>query len=235
VTVGAVDPNTQQNFYGSGKPVDISSIGDAYPSTGGRTAAGVGTHNGTSAASPAVAGTIARVLQRARIDLGDTTNGYANGVVAEGEPQPCGTAIVDCALGDGVLTRRELVESVYHSVLPVQGSGSPLAQTLPTTEHAYYYVGHGVVRGMSKSATEHEAEVSHMVDVLRGVRKPFTRPAGERTWFIVDSQCRQKLWGSWSGGYFTGTAPQPSASDPLALAFHAWCSNAPDDTFGPLT
>lgn len=70
------------------------------------------------------------------------------------------------------------------------------------------------------------------MDVLRGSAAPYARPAGETNWFVVDSKCRQKLWGAWTGGYYQGSDPilNPQA-DPIATAFNEWCSRTPNKAF----
>jgi len=231
VTVGAVDPDEHQTYSGAGKPVDVSSIGNAYPSSGGTTANGVGTHSGTSNAAPTTAGYFGEVLQRAREALGDVTPGHAGGVVASGTPIACGSAVINCALGDGVLTRRELQDLVLLNVLP---SGQVvMADTVwPSTDYNYYYQGHGVLSGRYGGDAKYLAETAQMMGNARGEAASPTRPAGESNWFIVDSKCRQHIWGAWTGGDYQGVEPTLDAmADPIASAFDAWCSNVPEHPF----
>ena len=232
VTVGAIDPRADQTYSGAGKPVDISSYGSAYPSTGGPTANGVGEHSGTSNAAPTTAGTLASVIQRGRELLGDLTGGNADGVVASGRAVPCGAAVAagSCPLGDGVLTRAEAQDVVFHNVLPSR-PGVAADTVWPTTEHAYYYQGHGVVAGRM-NPLRYVVEQQRFADALVGAVAPFPRPAGEHNWMVVDSKCRQTLWGSWTGGYYTGTVPALSdTGDPIAARFNQACSQAPDKIF----
>lgn len=231
ITVGAADPRAQQQYSGAGKPVDISSIGSSYPSTGGTTANGAGTHSGTSNAAPVTAGTFARVIQQGRAALGDTTEGYAGGVVASGGAFACGSANAACPLANGVLTRAEVQEVVFRSVLP-SSFGVALDTVWPSTAYNYYYQGHGVLTGRSQNPLQFKAEQRRFVDVLRGSAAPYARPPGEANWFVVDSKCRQKLWGAWTGGYYQGSDPilNPQA-DPIATAFNEWCSRTPNEAF----
>lgn len=263
VTVGAVDPDADQTYSGAGKPVDISSYGRSYPSTGGTSATGTGEHSGTSNAAPTVAGTIARVIQQARELLGDTVGGHADGVVArapeiedtstrgngngnggagqgkgrgnvapgEGTVFACGDANAACALADGVLTAVEARQVVFENVLPSELAVTP-DTVWPSTEYAYYYQGHGVVFGRLHE-DRYAAEQQRFLEALTGVVAPYERPVGEQTWMAVDSKCRQRLWGSWSGGYFDGSSePAPSMqSDFVAWLFDTWCSQVPQDTF----
>jgi len=233
VTVGANSPSNDQNYLGAGKPVDISSVGQSYPSTGGGTANGTGTHSGTSNAAPVTAGMFAKVLQEARELLGDGSPGHLEGVVASGEPIACGAAVPGCALGDGILTRAELQTLVYTNVLP---SPQQIAaqNVIPTTQYAYYYQGHGALIGRLRGDDQWNAEWTGMIANAIGAQAASARPPGEREWFVVDSKCRQRFWGSWTGGYFTGTAPSLDPIEhPLASAFDGWCSQVPQDMFGP--
>lgn len=233
VTVGAAAPGAEQQYSGAGKPVDISSIGSSYPSTGGTNANGTGTHSGTSNAAPVVAGYFAKVIQKAREALGDVTPGHAGGVVASGAPVACGAAVPDCALGDGVLTRDELEDIVYHNVLP-SPLGANTDTVWPSTPFNYYYQGHGVLSGRSKGAAEYNAEWGQMVDNMLGVKASLPRPAGEENWMIVDSKCRQKIWGSWNGGYYDGSDPTlDPAADPIAIGWNEACDQLPAKPFGP--
>ena len=231
VTVGAVAPNSKQTYSGAGKPVDISSIGSSYPASGGVTANGTGTHGGTSNAAPVTAGYFAKAIQAAREALGDTTPGHANGVVASGAPVPCGAAVPDCALGDGVLTRVELEDAVYANVLP---SKTVLAadRVWPSTQHAYYYQGHGVLNGRLGGDATWTAEWTRIAGHLRGDVAAYPRPPGEENWFVVDSKCRQHLWGAWSGGDYQGVEPTlDEQADPIAYSFNEWCSRVPEKPF----
>ncbi|MEO7802922.1 MAG: S8/S53 family peptidase [Actinomycetota bacterium] len=227
ITVGAVDPAGDQQYSGAGKPVDISSYGVAYPSSGGTTANGVGTHSGTSNAAPVTAGTFARVIQKGREALGDFTEGHAGGVVASGQAVSCGAANPACPLGDGTLTRAEVQDTIFHNVLP--SGAAVVADTVwPSTQYNYYYQGFGVIAGRLRE-TRYVAEQSRFEAALKGQVSSFARPAGETNWFIVDSKCRQKLWGSWNGGYYSGSDPALDIqTDPIATAFNTWCSKTPD-------
>lgn len=231
ITVGAVDPQNNQQYSGAGKPVDISSIGSGYPSTGGDTATGTGTHSGTSNAAPTVAGTIARTIQKGREALADTTSGNAGGILASGPPFACGSANPGCPLADGVLTRGEVQDTVFKNVLP--SDFEPTLNTVwPSTTYNYYYQGHGVVIGRSQSNEAFRAEQDKFVDALRGDRGLPVRPAGETNWFVIDSKCRQRLWGTWTGGYYRGADPVLDALlDPFAYHFNEWCSRMQQDAF----
>ncbi|MBI4394021.1 MAG: S8 family serine peptidase [Euryarchaeota archaeon] len=228
VKVGAVDPGAKQSYSGSTKPVDVSSIGSSYPSTGGTTATGMGTHSGTSNAAPVTAGMIAQVLQEARELLEDTTPGPEGaGVIASGAPVACGSAATACALGDGVLTRSELRDLVYHNVVPDTGL-TVGSTTWPNSPYNHMYQGHGVVFGLIDGVGPYRAQLEQMVNAATGTNATLPRPAGEAKWFVIDSKCRQHLTGSWNGGYWQGSDPAFNPTvDHLTMAWNAWCSNLP--------
>ena len=143
----------------------------------------------------------------------------------------CGAAVPSCALGDGVLTRRELEDAVLQNVVP-----SPFAAAAdtvwPSTEYNYYYQGHGVIRGRIDGPAAFAAESNQIADHLRGLVDHPVRPTGETTWFQVDSKCRQQLWGTWTGGLWHGEALAPDAqTDPIAHAYNEACGRAPDRPF----
>lgn len=230
ITVGAIEPRGQ-TYSGAGKPVDISSIGTSYPSTGGTTATGTGTHSGTSNATPVVAGYFAKAIQRSRELLGDTVEGVSSGIVAQGTPVPCGGADPSCPLGDGTLTRAELQDVILKNVRPSK-LGASADTAWPTTEHSYYYQGHGTVRGLMNGAGSYVLETRRFLDALTGAAPRLARSQAESNWFVVDSKCRQNLWGSWTGGYFKGATPElDRQSDPIAFSFNEWCSRTPDEAF----
>lgn len=231
VTVGAVDPGEKQTYSGAGKPVDISSIGSSYPAAGGTTANGTGTHSGTSNAAPVTAGTFAKALQKAREALSDFSAGHAAGIVASGTPIACGAAVPTCALGDGILTRRELEDAVYASVLPSEPAVAA-DTTWPSSPYAYYYQGHGYLGGRIDGAAAYQAEWTRIADHLIGEVAAHTRPAGETNWFVIDSKCRQHLWGTWNAGLYTGTEPTlDPVEDPIAVQIDTWCSALPAKPF----
>lgn len=225
VTVGATTSSTHQEYSGVGKPVDISAIGADYPSAGGPGADGNAYHSGTSNAAAVVAGTFGYVVQRARESLGDQTEAHGSGIVASGARVACGAQDASCPLSDGVLTREELHRTVFTNVSP-GGKLILVTAAWPNTEYAYFYVGHGVVLGAITWQTLRD-EQRRFSGALAGTVEPLARPKGESAWFEVDSKCRQRLWGPWSGGYYRGVDPSfDPAVDQLAMSFNAWCSRA---------
>lgn len=256
VTVGAVFSQTDQAFRASGKPADIAAYGDAYPSSGGTTANGTGIFNGTSNASPVVAGTFAHVIQRARELVGDRGVGQRRGEVARGPGRPCFRSTFPCPLDDGVLRRDELQAVVFDNVLPSTADltteylepdlpllpGGKPAET-PSGNDVLYAaftppaafkpaaLGHGIVYGRLDQA-RFVAEQRRLDDALRGAVEPYRRPPGERAWLTADSKCRQRIWGTWDGGYFKSSADPPSfgPDDTVGAAWNALCDALPQDT-----
>ncbi len=49
---------------------------------------------------------------------------------------------------------------------------------------------------------------------LLGLAPPPPRPDDERDWMIVDSWCRQHIWGAWEGGYYVAGKTKLPADDP---------------------
>lgn len=69
-----------------------------------------------------------------------------------------------------------------------------------------------------------------MLGVLRGTSTPHARPDGERAWFLADSMCRQRLWGTWTGAlYRPGDEDSfDPVTDHVAVAWSSWCSALPE-------
>ncbi|MDQ1437505.1 MAG: serine protease [Acidimicrobiaceae bacterium] len=99
---------------------------------------------------------------------------------------------------------------------------------------SYASEGHGIVYGHG-DASRFVAEQRRFLDALLGLVTPYQRPPGERTWMTVDSKCRQRLYGTWTEGYYTGTDPafDPTVDQP-ALALNAACTALPQDTIATL-
>ena len=240
VVVGAVY-GIEDRGTGSGIPVDIAAHGSPYPSAGGTVAGGKGTHTGTSNAAPVVAGVVAETIRLGRLLLGDATGVPDAGVVAAGDPRPCEGPVPDCPLQDGRLTRAEVQSVLFGNVLPApRRFGPPATDTaadLPTdvrrtvtpSASASVSQGHGVVHGRLDPPA-FVAEQRRFLDALRGAVGPLHRPPGERTWMTVDSKCRQRLWGSWDEGYYTGVEPtfDPMVDQP-AMALDAACTQVPEN------
>lgn len=228
ITVGASGPSGA-NYTGSGKTVDLASIGSSYPSAGGATVNGNGTFSGTSNATPVVAGMYARSLWWARHRLDGASRVQRDGVIAAGGGLVCGEVRPDCELGDGALTRDELTTRLFEGAVqtpqgptPVVDAGTPVT----TAEHDYAAEGHGTYFARVRSVQQWQDEQARIVDPLVGAAKTLPRPPGEREWMVVDSFCRQEIWGGWEGGaYVSGKTalPGPSPLWPLRSALEATC------------
>jgi hypothetical protein len=258
VTVGAIAPLNDQPLKG-GVPVDISAYGDNYPSAGGTTANGAATFSGSSNATPVVAGTLAHIIQWARDATGDNLTHSDPQVVVQGKPIPCAAGVAHCPLQDGKLTRTEVEQTLFNAALPSpprplpQGttvtSPSPTlivptdttAATVDTSRipvdairsvpavDSYVTEGHGIVYGRLDQG-RYAAEQRILQSALFGLAPLPARPPADPTWFIVDSKCRQKMWGTWSMGLYTGKLPtfDPNV-DQTAMAWNSVCDQVPQD------
>ena len=228
ITVGASAPGGG-NYTGSGKTVDVASIGSSYPSAGGTTVTGKGTFSGTSNATPVVAGMYARSLLWARQQLGGPSRAQTDGAIASGAPVTCGETRPDCELGDGTLTRDELQTRLFHAAIHTpQGPNFATPHPSPVTvpEHEYAAEGHGTFFARMHSAQQWQQEQARITGPMAGTGALTPRPAGEREWMVVDSYCRQELWGSWTGGaYVAGKTalPGPNPQWPVRSALEASC------------
>lgn len=236
VTVGAISPgdgnyydenpgnyrtprtSNHASYSGHGKPADLSGIGSRYPTA--YTAAKVGEtglsgFGGTSNATPQIAGTYARALYMARRELDGPSKTQTGGVVARGRGFDCARVRRDCELGDGELTAAELrvrlLEGALHTSVGTTPAG--YGELPPLGEDEYMSEGHGSYFGREAGPAELESwleEFDRIMAPLEGRAKPLARPDGEREWMIVDSYCRQHIWGAWKGGYYIeGETPLP--------------------------
>jgi hypothetical protein len=244
VTVGAISPGEDNYYYrddsdglpfepidktayhasysGHGKPADIAGIGGNYPSAyTADTVGGTGLRgfNGTSNATPQLAGTYARALYLARRDLGGTSRIQRKGVIATGVDYDCGKARRSCELGDGRLTATELRDRLFFGAIHTEAGMTPAgAGELPALgEDEFLNEGHGSYFGRETGrAKDWLAEFERILAPLEGRAKSMARPAGEREWMIVDSFCRQHLWGMWRGGYYREDKTELPGFDPMA-------------------
>lgn len=241
LTVGATHPDGG-TYTGSGKPVDVSAIGASYPSLGGSTVSSSGSFSGTSNSTPVVAGIYARALTWARSRLGGPSRVQASGVVAVGDPVEC-VSSASCELEDGVLTAEELRLRLLHAALPTpEGlrygdgvwlgtlNGQPLGHDpgpLPvsTGEGEFASEGFGTFFASLGSDAVREGERARIYGPMDGSAVAIARPGGEREWFVVDSWCRQQIWGNWSGGAWSDGEPLPHPDPrwPLRTALAASC------------
>ena len=250
ITVGATDP-TNNDYPGAGKPADIAGIGTQYPSSYGATdLKGGKSFSGTSNATPTISGTYARALWLARQRLAGPSRVQAGGLIARGKGG-CGKARKDCELADGALTRNELQARLFGGATPTSGGfagrrtvpsqaaglvpvpapvgGAPIPfLTAPAVaDTRFFSEGHGTYRARLDGTAKWLAEFdSRLWLVLTGDRPAPKRPPGEAEWFVVDSFCRQSIWGSWSqGAYADGRTPLPAPNPafPSRTAYEIGC------------
>ena len=221
VTVGAVSPGNHGSYQGHGRPADLASIGSDYPASyGADTVGGTGSggFGGTSNATPTVAGIYARGLYEARRALRGPSWRQEFGIIARGGSPGCGSARPKCELSDGLLTAKEmrmrLLQSAVHSEA---GVTDPLGlATAPVIgEEEFLAEGHGSYYGLETGKwSDYMKEFERVIGPMLGTQKEVGRPEGEREWMIVDSFCRQHLWGAWNGGYYREGETDLPGDDP---------------------
>lgn len=232
VTVGAVSPGSHASYTGHGKPADIASIGSRYPAAYGSPmvgGTGGGGFGGTSNATPVIAGTYANALYQARQDMKGPSRIQSGGVIAKGSFR-CGFAR-KCELGDGKLTAAELRTRLFEGAVHTEAGMTPAGVgSLPVlADEEFMNEGHGsyFARETGKDRERDLEFLNRLYFPLTGVSKPPKRPEGERQWMIVDSYCRQHIWGPWDGGYYRDgktELPQPDAAAwPLRTAYQSIC------------
>ena len=231
VTVTATDADNGGTYTGTGKPADVAGIGHSYPSSYGATRAGskgATGFSGTSNATPTVAGTYARALYLARRALPGASKSQSRGLVAKGS-FTCGKVRRGCELARG-LTATELRFRLLQSAVSTgkgftDGPTGLVPPTQQTADSRYAAEGHGTYAARLRGDAEWKKEFDRLWLPLTGKANPPKRPAGEREWFLVDSWCRQHIWGEWSGGYYSSgvTLPADSPDHPTRTAYRNGC------------
>ncbi|HVF05570.1 MAG TPA: S8/S53 family peptidase [Frankiaceae bacterium] len=230
VTVTGATPNGKSNYTGAGKPADLAGVGEAYPSSYGSTrVTGGQKFSGTSNATPTVAGTYGRALYLARRAMRGNSRLQSGGVIAKGA-FTCGTKRRKCELGDGKLTAAELRTRLLHGALHRTDSHAPAGDAPQkfASDERYLVEGHGTY--LARVAQDDAAWLKEFDQVrkpLFGLATPMSRPEDERDWFIVDSWCRQKIWGAWKGGYYVeGKTKMPAddSSRPTRTSYRGACT-----------
>lgn len=232
LTVTATDPNGG-TYTGTGKPADVAGIGTSYPSAyGAKTVSGNGAtgFSGTSNATPTVAGTYARALYLARRALPGPSRIQSGGLIAKGSFH-CGAKRPSCELAGGLTAvelRTRLLQGAISTGKGYTDGATGLVPPTPRAADTYYAAeGHGTYRArLDKDDAKWLAEFNRVWLPMTGAAVPPARPAGERDWFVVDSWCRQHIWGEWGGGYFHGGAlPPDNSMYPTRTSLHASCQN----------
>ena len=221
VTVGGVSPgdgnpyadatrasSEHASYVGAGKPADIAGVARAYSSA--YTAIGVGQtgatgFGGTSNAAPTIAGLYARALYMARKDLPGPSRIQRAGVIAAGGRYSCASKRPKCELGDGRLTANELRRRLFHGAIHTPAGMTSYAHgahTPPIGEDEFLNEGHGTYFARELRGDEWLKEFDRILGPMEGRLPTLERPPGEREWMIVDSFCRQSIWGAWKGGYY---------------------------------
>lgn len=240
VTVGAVSPDSGASYSGHGKPADVAGVGLGYPAS--YNAQRVGSRGrdfgGTSNSTPTVAGIYGRALYTARRALPGPSRTQEAGVVAVQDPDPelgeapfaCGEARPDCELADGALTVSELRTRLFHGAVHTEAGTTvsvlEVGNAGPIGEDEFLNEGHGTYFARLNGMEAYLEEFERVAAPLEGRAEPISRPSGEPEWMIVDSFCRQEIWGSWNGGSYVEGETELPGSDPaypVRSALQATC------------
>lgn len=216
IQVGAISPSGT-SYSGAGKTVDLAGIGSSYPSSIGATNSLNGrSFSGTSNATPTVAGIYARGLHLARRALPGASKIQQDGIVALGEPVACGDVRPDCEIGDGVLSATEIRDALFHSsVRTDQGMNVGGVGNIPVSSEVEM-ANEGYGSWFARQSGDTQAwlgEFERFWGALKGTTAYPARASGEREWMIVDSYCRQQLWGDWQLGAFVRDVTELPGSD----------------------
>jgi hypothetical protein len=132
-------------------------------------------------------------------------------------------------LGDGKLTVDELRHRLFMGAERPDAGLTPggVGSAPQVGEDTFMAEGHGAyfARETGKEK-DWLTEFERLIGPLEGRAKEPQRPDGEKEWMIVDSFCRQHLWGAWKGGYFIdGKTPLPGndPSYPVRSAIETLC------------
>jgi hypothetical protein len=121
-------------------------------------------------------------------------------------------------VGDGRLTAVELRDRLLKGAKSTGGGTAPggLSHVPRLADEHYANEGYGTYRARVRQDDDlWLAELSDFVGPLLGTKAALARPADEAAWFVVDSWCRQHVFGEWSGGAWKHGRPLPAA-DPAA-------------------
>lgn len=182
VTVGAADAASGAIIVGTGRPVDIVSLGWEWKGAVHTSMSSIKKWSGTSAATPVAAGAYASVVLAARKALLDTKEGPHGGVAVGANGKGF--------LSDGKLTRYEAERALFLTASTQAGTGPLYPASLPGSAAAFAYRGYGLVN---------HASAKEAIKVVLGEKTADARTA-EDQWAAVDSQVRRAVWGNWNSG-----------------------------------
>lgn len=173
-------------MWGTGKPVDVVAQGVGAVTARHDSFTRTRNFTGTSAAAPIAGGVFADTLLRARLALGDISEGIA----CEGQVLASGPAVAGAspgaALADGTLTRAELWDAVLRSATPTQFTGIfvfPLGVNAELLAPANEGFG----------ALDSTSAASAYSALLSGAP---ARPDAS-AFMAQDASLREALWGTW--------------------------------------
>jgi hypothetical protein len=189
MTIGAVSPINGQAHWWHGIPVDAASFGSKWAAADAFKVAATDKRDfgGTSCATPITAGVLSAVIERARVEFGDTTSGQVGGVVAEvasGVTPPS-----NGPLADGKLTRIEAESLVLNSAQPVPFDAEKFQWDFavePTTDAYYVQQGYGVVDRDAKARA---------LAALLGLQPLAPRPEVDQ-WMDATDAARDAIYGA---------------------------------------
>jgi hypothetical protein len=153
----------------------------------------------------------------------------SGGVIATGTAG-CGDAYPGCGMVDGALTAVERREALFDTAVHTPQGFDPIDlvagdPALPATDSDSTFMteGHGSIFGRIVSDDAWLTETASITALALGNRAPTGPDDVEDEWFVVDSYCRQLIWGEWPDGRFTGQDIPFYIERPLLNAFYNGC------------
>jgi hypothetical protein len=167
------------------------------------------------------------------LELAGPSRIQKNGVIAIGDPYDCGSARPNCELKDGLLTAAELRNRLFKGAIHTAAGTTTFVggNVSPTGEDEFMNEGHGTY--FARETRDDKAwlkEFRRIIGPLFGRAKELERPEGEEEWMIVDSFCRQEIWGEWTDGYYNidrTELPGPDERYPIRSSLEASCPGIP--------